>query len=123
MTILSTGNKSLYVKQGDTGNVAFRGIPTDKNYAVYLSVYNPDTNDIINEFLLTFNQETGVATFLLDEDSSNALPVGDWVYALKICADGMEDTLLPRAYTDDEGELVREDAPQFTVDYKYVEGT
>lgn len=122
MTILSTGNKGLYIKQGDTGNVAFRGIPTDKNYNVFLSIYNPETNAILSEIQLVFTQSTGVALLQINETESNALPVGDWEYGLKICYGGSEDTVLPRAYIDDGGNLVRESAPAFIVDNKYVEG-
>ena len=122
MTILSSG-QNIYLRQGDTGNVTFSGIPKDKAYTVYLSVYNPDTNAIIQEIEHTsFTQATGVVLFTLDEDTSNSLPVGDWTYGLKICAGGSEDTILPRSYVNDAGELVHESAPQFTVDYKYVEG-
>ena len=122
MTILSSG-QNLYLRQGDTGNVTFSGIPTDKAYTVYLSVYNPDDNSILAETTAdTFTQATGIALFLFDEDFSNALPVGDWVYGLKICNDGMEDTLIPRSYVNDAKELIHNPAPQFTVDYKVVEG-
>lgn len=122
MTILSSG-QDIYLRQGDTGNVTFSGIPKDKAYSVYLSVYNPDTNTIIQEIEATsFVQATGVALFTIGENESNALPVGEWEYGLKICANGSEDTVLPRSYIDDEGELVNEPAPKFTVDYKYIEG-
>lgn len=123
MSVFSTG-QNIYLRQGDTGNITFSGLPTDKAYEVYLSVYNPDNDRILKELLAAnFTQGTGVALFTFDEDFSNGLPVGDWTYGLKICADGSEDTVLPRAYIDDSGELIKEPAPQFTVDYKYVEGT
>lgn len=123
MSVFSTG-QNIYLRQGDTGNIEFSGLPTDKEYDVYLSVYNPDNERILQEVLAAnFVQDTGVALFTFDEDFSNALPVGDWTYGLKICANGSEDTVLPRAYINDAGELIKEAAPQFTVDYKYVEGT
>lgn len=123
MAILSTG-QNIYMRQGDTGNITFSGLPTDKAYTVYLSVYNPDNESILSEITATtFTQAQGVALFTFNEDFSNGLPVGDWTYGLKICAGGSEDTVLPRAYINDSGELVKEAAPQFTVDYKYVEGS
>ena len=122
MTILAIG-KNLYLKQGDTGNVYFNKLPKDKPYDVYLSVYDPDTNNILNETqATTYTQATGQAYFGISEDFSNGLPVGDWEYGLKICYDGTEDTVLPRAYLDESGALVKEAAPKITVDYKYVEG-
>lgn len=123
MSVFATG-QNIYLRQGDTGNITFSGLPTDKNYSVYLSVYNPDNDTILKELLAaSFTQGTGVAIFTFNEDFSNDLPVGDWTYGLKICADGSEDTVLPRAYIDDSGELIKEAAPTFTVDSKYVEGT
>lgn len=116
-------DQNIYMRQGDTGNITFTGLPTDKTYTVYLSVYNPDENTILKELVAaSFNQSTGVAVFTFNEDFSNSLPVGDWVYGLKICAaDGSEDTILPRTYIDN-GNLVQVAAPTFTVDYKVIEG-
>ena len=123
MTILSTGEKSLYIKQGDTGNLYFRGLPKDKAYDVYFSIYDPDNYTIIKETQANvFAQAAGEAYFAIDEDFSNALPVGDWVYGLKICFNGSEDTILPRAYIDEDGNLVKENAPEIHIDNKYVEG-
>lgn len=121
MSVFATG-QNIYLRQGDTGNIVFSGLPTDKAYTVYLSVYNPDNDTILKEVEAAgFAQGTGVATFTFNEDFSNGLPVGDWTYGLKICANGSEDTVLPRAYIED-GELIKEAAPTFTVDSKYVEG-
>lgn len=122
MSVFSTG-QNIYLKQGDTGNITFSGLPTDKAYLVYLSVYNPDNDTILKELQASnFTQNTGVALFTFNEDFSNSLPVGDWTYGLKICANGSEDTVLPRVYINDAGELIKESAPEFTVDFKYVEG-
>jgi len=121
MAILSAG-QNIYLRQGDTGNITFSGLPKDKAYNVYLSIYNPDTNSILKEIVhTTFTQSTGVALFTINETISNALPVGEWEYGLKICSSGSEDTILPRAYVDN-GELIQETVPKFTVDYKYSEG-
>lgn len=122
MTILSAG-QDIYLRQGDTGNITFTGIPTDKNYAVYLSVYDPDTENIIKEIEATsFTQAVGTALFTVSEDESNDLRVGEWEYGLKICASGSEDTVLPRMYVDNESNLIQEPAPKFVVLDKYVEG-
>lgn len=121
MTILNEG-KDIFLYQGDTGNITFKNLPTDKNYNVYLSIYDPDENKIIKELLGTYTQSAGTVLFSVNEDISNSLPVGDWVYGVKICSGGSEDTLLPRAYIDETGSLIKEPAPKFTVDYKVVEG-
>ena len=65
-----------------------------------------------------------MAVFSFDHTLSDSLPVGEWTYGLKICSTGMnimEDTLLPRKYVEN-GELIQEPAPLFTVFEKYVEG-
>lgn len=116
-------DKNLQIRQGDTGNITFKNLPTDQAYNVYLSIYDPDLNTILAEVQASsFTQATGVALFAIGEDFSNSLPVGEWVYGLKICANGMEDTLIPRTYTDGDGVITNESAPQFTVLDKYVEG-
>ncbi|MCQ2957297.1 MAG: hypothetical protein MJ180_00170 [Candidatus Gastranaerophilales bacterium] len=122
MAIFAT-EQDIYIRQGDTGNVVFTGLPKDKSYLVYQSVYNPETNKIIKEIQATqFDQTTGEALFLYDETLSNSLRVGEWEYGLKICAsDGSEDTVLPETQIVD-GAIVNSPAPKFTVDYKYVEG-
>ena len=113
----------IYIRQGDTGNITFTGLPKDKAYDVYMSVYNPDENTIITELKAAqFTQSTGIAVFTLDEDFSNALPVGDWSWGLKICKDGMEDTVVPKT-TIENGKIVQGKYPAFTVDYKVTEGT
>lgn len=121
MTLLNEG-KDLFIRQGDTGNVIFKGLPTDKNYGVYFSIYNPDTYKIIKELQGTFTQATGTVVFAFGVDFTDDIPVGEWEYGLKICAGGTEDTILPRAYTNEQGELIREPAPKFTVWDKVVEG-
>ena len=121
MTLFKQDN-NLQLRQGDTGNIGFKRLPTDKPYNVYFSIYDPDLNTILKEVMATsFSQQTGVAVVTFNEDFSNSLPVGEWVWGLKICADGSEDTLIPRTYTDN-GIVINESAPKFTVLDKYVEG-
>lgn len=134
MTILTSG-QNIYLRQGDTGNLTFQGLPADKKYTAYLSIYNEETNAISKEFK-SYDYKTnttgsngsavGVAYFKITAELSNSLEVGEWKYGLKVCAtdaNGLsEDTVIPRSYKDDEGNIINEEAPTFTVDYKYVEG-
>ena len=121
MSIFATG-QDIYLRQGDTGNITYSGLPTDKAYTVYQSIYDPENNSIIKEIEATnFDQTTGVALFTYDETLSNSLRVGEWEYGLKICSGGSEDTVLPQT-TIQDGEIINNPAPKFTVDYKYVEG-
>lgn len=122
MTLLNDG-QNLFIRQGDTGNIVYKNLPTDKNYSVYHSIYDPDTYKILGEIQGVFTQATGTVAFTFGTDYTDTLPVGEWEYGLKICAGGSEDTILPRAYTNEQGELVREPAPTFTVWDKVTEGT
>lgn len=126
MAVLGTEDNSLYIRQGDTGQVEFTGLPTDKVYTAYMSIYNEDTNKVIAETdgVTVVN---GAVTIYFSQELSDSLPVGEWVYALKICATvpvlgTSEDTVLPRSYVDESGALITDPAPRFTVDYKMVEG-
>lgn len=122
MTVFKSGQKDIYLRKGDTGNFHISGIPTDKSYTTYMSIYNEDNNSIITEITATnYNQSGGTADIIIDEEFSNSLPVGEWVYGIKICADGSEDTVIPITRVEN-GAIVNYPAPRFTVDYKYVEG-
>ena len=125
MTILSKG-QDLYIRKGDTGNVVFTGLPKDKVYDAYMSVYNEEKGKILTVPELSAKTNNGSVTIWVNEDVSNALPVGDWVYGLKIRSVTndlvSEDTLIPRSYIDESGNLVNEPAPAFIVDEKVVEG-
>jgi len=121
MAIYQNG-KNLWLYQGDTGNILFSGLPMDKAYTVYMSIFDEDGEKIIKEITATsFNQATGVATFVVDEDASNSLQVGEFTYALKICSDGSEDTVIPETKLED-GVYSQEAAPSFIVYPKRVEG-
>ena len=121
MAIYSNG-KNLWMYKGDTGNMIFSGLPKDKAYTVYFSIFDEDGEKIIQELTATtFNQSTGVATFVVNEATSNDLKVGEFTYALKICADGSEDTVIPETKFEN-GVYSQEAAPSFIVYPKRVEG-
>lgn len=120
--IIANG-KNIEMFQGDTGNLIFSGIPTDKTYSVYMSLYDTGNNKIKFEFQpVTSDTTTGKATFTVSSAVSDTLPVGEWTYAVKICASGSEDTIVPETKLVD-GEYVTQDAPYFNVNPKRVEGT
>lgn len=123
MSVFTDNDGNIYLRQGDTGQVVFTGLPTDKAYDVYLSVYNTDENRILQELIASqFTQGTGTAIFVFNEDFSNGLPVGDWGYGLKICSsNGTEDTLLPQTVIEN-GEIIQLNPLKFTVADKVVEG-
>lgn len=124
MTVLAA-LQDVYIKKGDTGNLEFDGLPTDEEYSVHLSIYDTENNKILKEIEGNFDQGEGKAIFYFSKAISDSLPVGDWGYGLKISisgVNGMEDTLIPRAYIDENDTLITEPMPKFTVDYKFVEG-
>ena len=127
MTILNKG-QDLYIRKGDTGNIIFTGLPTDKVYIAYMSVYDEEKGKILTvpELSAQVDQSTGAVNIWAGEAFSDKLPVGEWVYGLKIKSETndviSEDTLLPRSYIDESGNLVNEPAPAFVVDEKIVEG-
>lgn len=120
MAIFANG-KNLWMYKGDTGQVAFSGLPTDKLYNVYMSIYDENTNTIKDEIQGVFNQSDGVVLVTMDKTTSDKLVVGEFTYALKGCYDGSEDTWIPETKLVNN-EYVQEAAPTFTVLYKHVEG-
>ena len=54
MTILTSG-QNIYLRQGDTGNLTFQGLPADKKYTAYLSIYNEETNAATSCSLLSLH--------------------------------------------------------------------
>lgn len=121
MTLFYNG-KNLWLYKGDTGNIKFSGLPTDKIYTAYLSVYDEDSERIIMETpSVGYDQTNGVAYFVIDEGSSNKLSIGEFTYALKLCANGSEDTVIPETVLVD-GVYTQMPAPSFSVYAKRVEG-
>lgn len=87
-----------------------------------MSIFDEDGEKIIKERQATsFTQSTGKALFIFDEDFSNDLKVGEFTYALKICANGSEDTVIPETKLEN-GAYIKEAAPSFVVYSKRVEG-
>ena len=122
MTVYSV-EQNIYLRKGDTGQVEFRGLPTDKTYTAYFSVFDEESNKILAE--LSVLADEGSAIFLFSNEFTDSLKVGEWTYGLKICSgtgtSAMEDTLLPRTYVENN-EIIQEPAPKFVVYEKVVEG-
>ena len=114
-----TGNDTVYLRKGDSGNIQVNGLPDDKNYAVYFSIVD-DNGNIIKEWVVFSNYNTNV-TFVLSASETDELPPNDYTYGIKICADGQEDTLIPRT-TVENGTIKQYAAPTLTVGEKVVEG-
>lgn len=116
----SENNCTMY--RGDTDNLVFSGLPTDKLYSVYFAINNEETGKILKEIIANeFNIISGSASFSFDEDFSNSLPVGEWTYSLKLCYGTSENTVIP-ALREINGAVVKDPSPMFTVLDMRVEG-
>jgi hypothetical protein len=118
--LLKDDSHNIWIRKGDSGNIVFNGIPTDANYTVALSVFNPSNNKLIKQFVeySAFNPSVKFSKTAKDIDE---LPVGEHAYALKLCNGDMEDTVIPKAEVID-GQIVEYSAPSFTVANKLAEG-
>lgn len=110
---------TIFLRKGDSGNIVINGLPTDKNYTVYLSVVD-ENEQIIKEWYKDTNKNTTV-TFSLSASDTDSIPVNDYTYGIKICNNGQEDTLIPRTNIEN-GKIKQYPAPAFIVGEKYVEG-
>ena len=93
-------NGTIYIYQGDSGDIVVSGLSTDKDYQVYFSVKNSKRETIGSELMVNSNYRSSV-TFSLTSDFTNLFVVPEdeefmvYNYGLKMCFDDtIEDTLL-----------------------------
>lgn len=119
-TIDENGNITLV--QGDSGELAISGLPTDKNYTVYFAIQDENRNPIGGEISVNTNSQDS-AVFVLTGALTDLLTVkkGDntaqYFYGIKLCDadENVEDTLLL-------GNSIIGDKNTITVYPKKVEG-
>ena len=99
MTLNIDENGTIYIHQGDSGDVVVNGINTDKNYRVYFAVKNLERKTI-GEELMVYSQYQPSVVFSLTSSFTNLFVVPDdeaakvYHYGLKLCdGEGLEDTL------------------------------
>ena len=100
MALNIDANGTIYIHQGDSGEIVVSGISTDKDYTVYFAVKDTDRNTIGSELSVNSNYQSYV-TFVLSGDFTDLLTVDDdeefavYHYGLKMCSedDLIEDTL------------------------------
>jgi hypothetical protein len=99
MTLNIDENGTVYIHQGDSGEIHVIGIPTDKNYRVYLAIRDLSRKPIGNEFMV-FSEYQNSVKFTIPSSFTDLLTVSDdehiavYHYGLKICDNnGLEDTL------------------------------
>ena len=99
MSINIDDNGTIYIHQGDSGSIIIDGLSADKDYRVYFAVKDKNRNTIGNELVVSSNYNTFVR-FMLSGDFTDLLVVSAdesyaiYYYALKICCDDEENTLV-----------------------------
>lgn len=99
MFMVNGDTGDIICRQGDSGEITFTDIPSNKAYTAYYSVYNSKRKIMFELSCVPFE---GLATFYLTPENMDKLtvPVGDktaiYYYGLKIClpSEHYEDTLV-----------------------------
>lgn len=116
-----TGDITLV--QGDSGKLIVEGLPTDKNYTVYFSVYDDKRKPVASEVFMS-TSGSSIVTLVIPAELTDLLKVpqgedsSEYYYGLKLCHEdsGLEDTL-------SIGDKNPWDLKTMTVYPKQVEGT
>ena len=114
-------NGNITLVQGDSGQLAVNGLPTDKEYTVYFAIQDENRKPIGEEIQVNSNKAPMVV-FVLLGSLTDLLTVkkgedtATYYYGLKICDNsGFEDTMLLGNSTIGEKNII-------TVYPKKVEG-
>lgn len=123
MSIFKDDNLNITMYQGDTGTLIFTGLPKGNTYSGYFSINNDETGAILNEKQADeYNYSAGSAKVIINEDFSNALPIGEWTYSFKVCTSGgTENTVIP-IIKEENGKIIKKNPPAFVVLDKRAEG-
>lgn len=100
MTLNINENGTIYIRQGDSGEIVISGLDTSKNYSVYFAIKNEKRETIGDEICVNSNYLPKVK-FSLTSTFTDLLKVPNdedfeiYYYGIKLCeGDTMEDTLL-----------------------------
>lgn len=127
MAIYVSKNGNIHFYKGDSGNITFKGLPTDKNYSVCLAISDPETNETIGDELVIGSNFLSSVTFTLSSDFTDQFNVDEenlfsvYQYGLKICSESDEYTLIPKVEIVKENPVFKP-APKVIVHKKFVEG-
>ncbi len=99
MSLTIDENGTIYIYQGDSGEIVISGLNPLKNYKVYFAVKNSNRETIGNEISVNSNYKTSV-TFYLSGEFTDLLTVpksddyAQYYYGIKLCdGETIEDTL------------------------------
>lgn len=119
----SSGNITLV--QGDSGRYTIKGLPTDKDYTVYFSIYNEKRNAMGAEVSVQTNYSDTVS-FVLSPALTDLLTVkksqetATYYFGIKVCYEDTDGTTLEDTVTIEDGDIG--DLNTMTVYPKKVEG-
>ena len=131
MALYRINDTDLKLYCGDTGNLRITGIPTTKNYKMYLEIISARTQQSVFEICVDSNYQDNVL-FVIDAEHSDLLTVPNintpetYYWSVKICDPeiGSEDTIIPKTTIDPETGMATFSKPyKLIVLYKMVEGT
>lgn len=115
-------NGDIKCRLGDSGSIPVTGIPKDDDYKVSLAVFDPADKKILNEVSVQSGEEDSVS-IPISVAFTTSLGVGRFFYAIKLTdTDGEEQTVLPKAIEDEEGNISIMNPPWFIVKQLLVEG-
>jgi hypothetical protein len=113
---------NISCRLGDSGVIYVTGIPTDDNYTVSLGVVNPPDKKILNEVSVNSNNAEEVE-LPISVAFTESLGIGRFYYGIKLTGtDLVEQTVIPNAYMDEDGQIEIARPNTFTVKPKLAEG-
>lgn len=113
---------NISCRLGDSGAIYVTGIPTDDNYTVSLGVVNPPDKKILNEVSVNSNNAEEVQ-LPISVAFTESLGIGRFYYGIKLTGtDFVEQTVIPNAYMDEDGQIEIARPNTFTVKPKLAEG-
>lgn len=113
---------NISCRLGDSGSVFVTGVPTDDVYTVSLGVVNPPDKQILNEVSISSGGQEEVE-IPISVEFTESLGVGRFYYGIKLTSSsGQEQTVIPNAFMDEDGQIEIARPNTFTVKPKLAEG-
>lgn len=115
-------NGDIKCRLGDSGRITITDVPTDDDYKVSFAVINPVDMSILQEVSVQSDNEDEVE-IPINVAFTTALGVGRFFYGLKLTDSmGEEQTVLPMAYQDEDGNVGINNPNTFIVKPLLVQG-
>ena len=121
MAIYKKGSYDLYMFQGDTGNIIINGIPKTRDYRIYFQINTMEGEKLFVIDDITSNYHSTVV-IPIGTEISDRLPVGQYCYAVKLCYDYSEETVIPMLRNTGSSPSTYKNKALFLVYPKQIEG-